>query len=197
MMSAEDILAKLRRIYVDGVRDWDANYEMYLADLERRIGCISVALPKLTGGSVSTSTPTGDVHYYSLEAPINSPMGRFRIREDDVEASGGEAIYLVAYCSAILPLIELRWHSIKLAEHKRVRKNYDVLDDVWLSTHPNEMDLSLKIVEAAEQCGWQVVGPDLTEQKPAKDWPFPLSSYDYQNGEYLVRDYIVSGMRDY
>jgi hypothetical protein len=198
MMTADEILAKLRRIYLDGARDWDTNYDAYMADLEKRIGGLSVALAKLTGRAVSTSTPTGDVHYYSIEAPINAPADRFRIAEDDVLASSGESVYLVAYCSTIVPLVELRWHSIKLdAQQKRIRKSYDVLDDAWLSTHPNELELSLRVVEAAEQCGWQVASPDTTEQPPPRDWPLPLPSYDYQNGAYLIRDYIIKGMRDY
>jgi hypothetical protein len=198
MMSNSDILARLRRIYVDGIRDWDDNYEAYIADVERRIGCLSVELAKSVGSAVTMETPTGDVHYYSLEAPVSGPPGRFRISAEDVAACGREAIYLVAYCSSILPVVELRWHVMGLdAQQNVIRKSYDVLDDVWLSTHPREAEFSLAAVDAAERCGWQVIGPDLTEQPAPKEWPYPLPSYDYQDGAYLVRDYMIKGMRDY
>jgi hypothetical protein len=130
--------------------------------------------------------------------PLNAPPDRFRISVQDVEAAGSEAIYLVAYCSSILPLVELRWHVITLdGQRKRDRRSYDLLDDEWLSAHPQEADLSLKMVDLVERCGWQVIGPDIAELPAPADWPLPLPSYDYQDGDYLVRDYVIKGMRDY
>jgi len=198
MTISNDLLVRLRRIYVDGVRDWDTDYERYIADVEKRIGCLTVELGKLTGRPVSMETPTGDVHYYALEVPLRAPPGRFRVGADDIDASGVELLYLVAYCSSIVPVVEFRWHAItRDREHALTRRSFDVLDDAWLATHPREEELALKVVEAAEGCGWQVAGPALMEQRAPKDWPFPLPSYDYQNGDYLVRDYVVKGMRDY
>ena len=198
MMTDAEILEKLRRTYVDGVREWDEDYEAYSAELAQRVGCLAVELTKAAGTTVGARSPTGDVHYYSFEIPVNAPPDRFRTSVDDVDSAEGEAIYLVVYCSTIMPLVEIRWHSITLdANGKRVRANFDVVDEQWLGTHGIEADLSLKVLEAASHCGWQVIGPELAERPAPAGWPWPLAGYDYQNGEYKVRDYIVSGMRDY
>ena len=91
-----------------------------------------------------------------------------------------------------------RWHAFTLDRAgKLAHRSYDLLDDKWLESREQEADLALKVVEAAESCGWQVVGPDLTEQPAPSDWKWPLPSWDYQSGEYTLRDYIIRGMRDY
>jgi hypothetical protein len=198
MMTSSDIMERLRKIYVDGVRDWDENYEAYSADLERRVGCLSVELSKAAGSTVAARSPTGDVHYYSFEVAVNAPPDRFQVSVEDVKAADGEAVYLVAYCSAILPLVELRWHTITLdGEGQRARRSFDILDEEWLKRRSQERELSLKALECLEHCGWQLLEPELTEQPAPAGWPWPLPSYDYQDGDYKVRDYIFKGMRDY
>ena len=198
MQSDAEIMEQLRRIYVGGVRDWDEDYEAYSAELSRRVGCLSNELARVAGTAVGAQAPTGDVHYYSFEIPVNTRPGRFRTSVKEVEMADGEAIFLVVYCSTILPLVEIRWHSITLdAQGRRVRASCDVRDEKWLSAHAVQADLSLQVVEAAALCGWQVLAPDLADQPAPTGWPWPLAGYDYQDGEYKVRDYIMSGMRDY
>lgn len=198
MMTPAEILAKLRQTYVEGIRAWDQDHDAFMADLERRVGCLSVELAKVGGAAVGMRNPRGDVHYYEFELPVRAPPGRSRITIDDVEAVSGEATYLVAYGSSILPLVEVRWHVITLDDAGKLRRmSCDLLDQRWLDGHPRESELALRVVDAAERCGWQILGPDLAEQEPPDDWPWPFPTYDYQDGQYLLRDYIIKGMRDY
>lgn len=197
-MTTAEIMDKLRKNYVDRVREWDDDYDAYVAALDARLGCLSIKLVAVTGTTVSITRPVGDVHYYSFEAPLRGRSDRFNSSAEDIEEVGGEALYLVVYCSTSLPLTEVRWHARKLDPGgKRVFESYDLLDEAWLSAHPKEADLALQVIEAAEAGGWQVIGPDLAEQPAPKEWGWPLPSYDYQDGEYLIRDYIIKGMRDY
>ena len=196
-MTHEEILARLRSRYVNGVRGWEENPDAFQAALDARLGCLSVKLMSLCGTGVTARTPVGDVHYYSFEVPVLGTPGQDHVSAEIVADAGGELIYLVAYCSSLIPLVEMRWHSHTLSKGRRDHNNYDLLDETWLSTHPREADLALQAVEAAEACGWQVIGPDFTEQPAPKEWGWPLPSYDYQDGEYLIRDYVIKGMRDY
>jgi hypothetical protein len=197
-MTSAEILAKLRRIHVDGERDWEENYDAFVAEVDRRVECLSVQITRLSGGKFTLSTPMNDVHYYTFELPIQARSNRFDISVGRVSAAGGESIYLVVYAASILPLVEIRWHAYTLDGRGNViRNNYDLLDDAWLKAHAQQADLARDLAAAVEQCGWQLLKPELTEQPAPKDWPWPLPSYDYQNGEYLVRDYILKAMRDY
>jgi hypothetical protein len=54
-------------------------------------------------------------------------------------------------------------------------------------------DLALDV----EACGWQIVGPEITEKPAPKDWPLPIAGLDYGSGQYLVRDSIIRGLRPY
>lgn len=197
-MTDEQVVTALRRIYVDGIREWDDDYDAFINDVQRRVGCFSVELARRAKVNVGTRAPVGDVMYYSIELPLEAPADRFLISSEDVAQLGGEGYYLVAYCSTILPLVEIRWHGVTLAsDGARVRSSYDLFDSSWLAGHGGQESFALEVVEAAEHCGWQVVGPDLTERAVPKDWPWPFPTYDYQGGEYLIRDYLIKGMRDY
>ena len=197
-MTDEEVVSALKRVYVDGVRDWDDNYDAFIADVQRRIGCFSVELARRSKVSVGTRAPVGDVMYYSLEVPIEAPADRFMLTAEDVTAQGGEAYYLVAYCSTILPVAEIRWHAVTLGtDGTRVRASHDLFDPDWLASHRGQESFALDVVAAAEHCGWQIIGPTLTEREAPKSWPWPFPTYDYQDGEYLIRDYLIKGMREY
>lgn len=196
-MTSHEILEKLRRQYVDGYREWDEDYEGFMQKLETRLGCLSSKLFAHAGGrAVTTRGPTGDVHYYAIEVAIRARADRYKITPEEIEAAGGEAVYLVAYCSSVLPLVEFRWHSVIAEGHAVESTSFDLLDDEFLAEHPSERELSMVLIDEAAACGWQTIDPALTEQQPPSDWPWPLPTYDYRNGEYLVRDYIIKGMRD-
>jgi|GEM_PF-4444429 len=197
-MQLDEILARLRRIHVDEVRAWEEDYEGVMADLRRRIGCFTVELARVSGTTVGVNGPVGDLNYYSLELPVRASPGRFVVTADDIDVHDGEVYFLVAYCSTVLPLVEVRWHVLTLDEQgKRVAKSYDIFDKVWLGKHPDEERLALDVVTAAEHCDWQLVGPDVMEQKPPSDWPWPFPTYDYHDGDYLLRDYVLRGPREY
>ena len=87
-MTKDEILAKLRQIYVEGFREWDENYDAFVADLNRRVGCLSVQLTQCSGTTVGMSGPTGDVHYYSFEMPVLVPRDRFSISKEARRAGG-------------------------------------------------------------------------------------------------------------
>ena len=198
MMTDAEILEKLRRTYVDGVREWDADPDAFSAAVNQRIGCLSIELTRVAGSTVSARSPRGDVHYYSFEIAINVRPDRFRVSVEDVEIADGEAIYLVVYCASIIPLAEIRWHVITLdSQGKQDRASFDISDEKWLSSHPKEADFAIEVLDAIAHCGWQVLEPALAEQPAPAEWPWPLPTYDYQDGEYKVRDYILKGMRDY
>ena len=78
MLSDAEIMEQLRRIYVDGMRDWDNDYEAYSAELSQRVERLSIELARVAGTAVGAQAPTGDVHYYSFEIPVNTRPGRFR-----------------------------------------------------------------------------------------------------------------------
>lgn len=198
-MTNEEILSRLRRHFVDGVHEWDADPEAFTAALEQRLGCLSAKLTAVAAGyAVTTRGATGDVHYYSMEIAIRGPADRFALSSEDLEAAGGEALYLVVYCSTLLPLVEARWHFFELDRTRRLTTTtHDLFDDHWLSERPAESALALKVAEAFETCGWQLTSSELMDERAPADWPWPLPAYDYQSGEYLVRDYVIKGMRDY
>lgn len=196
-MTTDEILGKLRAIYVEQKRDWDASYGAFMADVERRGGCPAVELGKATGAAVATERPTGDVGCYSFEMALRAPRSRFRVEAEDVDAVGGEAIWLVVYGATVLPLVEARWHSAVAPRGKLALTSADLLDDEWIAGHPELGDLALAVADAIARCGWQLVGPDATEQPRPADWPWPMPSHDYHPGQYIVRDYIITGMRDY
>src|SRR5690242_13067224 len=146
MMTKDEILTKLRAIYVEQKRDWDTDYDAFIADLERRVGCLTVELGKATSAAVVTEAPTGDVGYYSFELALRASRGRFVVGVDDIEAVGGEAIWLVVYASTMLPLVEVRWHTGTVDVRGKLKvASADLLDDAWLTGHAELGDVGLAV----------------------------------------------------
>ena len=59
MMTDAEILEQLRRTYVDGVREWDADPDAFSAAVNQRIGCLSIELTRVAGSTVSARSPRG------------------------------------------------------------------------------------------------------------------------------------------
>lgn len=177
-MTDLEIIEGVRRQFVDGYREWDANYDAFMAALEKRLDCLQAKMAKLGHDrQVTRRGPTGDVHYYSIELAWSGPTDRSAATRRRIEQNGGVLTYLVAYCSSALPLVEMRWFAFTSENDWLRSRDYDLLDETWLSEHPELTDSAL--------------------EKPPAGWPPPLASYDYQNGDYILRDYIIRGMRDY
>jgi len=191
-MTESEIHGRLRQQFVDGVVDWDEGATK--VRIERLTHKLKALFPK-----VGLEGPHDELGYYWFDMPLAGAPNRFRLRTGAVTKAGGRLCYLSLYCCVPMPLVEGRWHVVTLDSDRTnsVHASYDLLDGAWLSDNPGEADLALKVAELAEECGWQVVGPEITEKPAPKDWPRPLAGLDYGSGEYLIRDYIIRGLRDY